>query len=188
MIQYIVISYKKIFMKGKRRTIILFCVCLIVCIFAIIQASLMDNVVWNDHNANGIQDSGEEGIAGVKVKLYDGQEEYTEETNSRGHYKFNGFKYGQHTVMIEQGGVLEGCKNTHDRDGNKDGKFEYNHTKENNHYAHANFGYNCPSKVASEGLTKRELFTRLAIITIAVIFSVIMFIHKKSSKEYNLER
>ncbi len=55
-------------------------------------ATILGNYVWSDDNANGIQDVGERGIAGVCVHLYD---KYSSEllettaTDSNGYYGFN---------------------------------------------------------------------------------------------------
>jgi hypothetical protein len=47
--------------------------------------------IWNDDNANGIQDPGEPGIAGVVVALYDGATQIGEAiTDSYGNYFFGG--------------------------------------------------------------------------------------------------
>lgn len=57
----------------------------------------LGNFVWNDLNANGVQDSGEPGIAGVLVTL-DGTTTTT--TDASGYYAFTGIVAGTHTVSV----------------------------------------------------------------------------------------
>ncbi len=49
------------------------------------------DLVWNDVNSNGIQDAGESGIAGVKVKLFDATFTVLDSaiTNANGKYIFS---------------------------------------------------------------------------------------------------
>ncbi len=48
------------------------------------------NRVWNDSNANGIQDANEEGLSGLAVRLFkNGQQVGTTTTNNQGLYYFN---------------------------------------------------------------------------------------------------
>ncbi|WP_141004606.1 SdrD B-like domain-containing protein [Nocardioides humi] len=65
----------------------------VLCEFAPIQ---IGNRVWNDENGDGIQDPGEDGIAGVTVNLYDpaGNLVATKVTNSRGEYYFDSINDG----------------------------------------------------------------------------------------------
>ena len=52
--------------------------------------SSIGNFVWDDRNANGIQDAGEPGIAGVTVRLYEGTTLVdTTTTDATGLYTFN---------------------------------------------------------------------------------------------------
>jgi uncharacterized repeat protein (TIGR01451 family) len=68
-------------------------------------ASLGDRV-WEDSNANGIQDNGELGLAGVTVKLLDGSGNpvivggtpVTATTDANGNYLFSGLTPGQYQV------------------------------------------------------------------------------------------
>ena len=59
------------------------------------------NFVWKDTNNNGLQDSGEPGIAGVNVQLKNGSTVLaTTTTNSQGFYQFNGVCAGTYTVTV----------------------------------------------------------------------------------------
>ncbi|MBF6641155.1 carboxypeptidase regulatory-like domain-containing protein, partial [Flavobacterium sp. J49] len=60
------------------------------------------NFVWNDTNANGIQDSGETGIAGVTVQLLNSSNVViaTTTTNANGNYLFSGLIAGTYTVTF----------------------------------------------------------------------------------------
>ncbi|HAX77735.1 MAG TPA: hypothetical protein DCY88_18330, partial [Cyanobacteria bacterium UBA11372] len=70
-------------------------------------ASLGDRV-WMDNNANGIQDAGESGLAGVTVKLLDnngnpvlvGGNPVTTTTDTNGNYLFSGLTPGQYKVQF----------------------------------------------------------------------------------------
>ncbi|NJP07886.1 MAG: hypothetical protein HC837_20820, partial [Chloroflexaceae bacterium] len=63
----------------------------------------LGNLVWEDANNNGVVDSGEAGIAGVTVNLYDsdGNLVATTTTDSNGNYLFTGLNEGDYTVEIE---------------------------------------------------------------------------------------
>ncbi|MBE2281225.1 MAG: choice-of-anchor A family protein [Ignavibacteriaceae bacterium] len=56
--------------------------------------------VWNDLNANGIQDNGEPGYANVTVNLYDCNSNFisTTTTNANGIYNFSNLEAGSYTV------------------------------------------------------------------------------------------
>lgn len=60
------------------------------------------NFVWNDLNANGIQDSGEPGLANVTVKLKNstGVVIQTDTTDSAGFYLFASLPAGSYTVVV----------------------------------------------------------------------------------------
>lgn len=61
--------------------------------------------VWNDRNKNGIQDSGEEGIPGIKLHLYKDYNEKQEYygstvTNNAGHYEFSSLEPGSYWIEV----------------------------------------------------------------------------------------
>jgi len=62
----------------------------------------ISNFVWHDLNANGIQESGESGIKGVTVKLYNGAGALvgTTVTSSTGEYKFSNLAAGNYKVQV----------------------------------------------------------------------------------------
>ncbi|PSN17992.1 hypothetical protein C7271_14850 [filamentous cyanobacterium CCP5] len=64
----------------------------------------LGDVVFEDRNANGIQDSGESGISGATVKLQDanGNTLATTTTDGSGMYMFNDLTPGQYKVMFVQ--------------------------------------------------------------------------------------
>jgi serine-aspartate repeat-containing protein C/D/E len=68
-------------------------------------ASLGDTV-WYDSNRNGVQDSGEAGVAGVKVTLLDASGNpvagATATTDANGHYQFSNLKPGAYSVQFDQ--------------------------------------------------------------------------------------
>ena len=61
------------------------------------------NTVWNDLNGNGIQETGEPGISGVTVALFDGSGSVVEttETDTDGHYRFTGLPPGRYGVEFQ---------------------------------------------------------------------------------------
>ena len=65
--------------------------------FGFFSHGSIGNFVWNDVNANGIQDSGEPGIAGVTVTLSNGA---TTTTNAAGAYSFTNLAPGTYTVTV----------------------------------------------------------------------------------------
>ncbi|MRW93681.1 hypothetical protein GJ699_27170 [Duganella sp. FT80W] len=72
------------------------------------KASLGDKV-WRDANHNGIQDSGEEGIGGISVSLYDAttgkQVGSTIKTDANGNYKFSDLNPGQYYLQFDKTNV-----------------------------------------------------------------------------------
>ncbi|MBP7627364.1 MAG: carboxypeptidase regulatory-like domain-containing protein, partial [Zoogloea sp.] len=65
------------------------------------KASIGDRV-WLDTNKNGVQDSGEAGVAGVTVKLLNaaGAEVATATTDANGNYLFQGLVPGNYSVKV----------------------------------------------------------------------------------------
>ncbi|HSM02308.1 MAG TPA: SdrD B-like domain-containing protein [Acidimicrobiia bacterium] len=59
--------------------------------------------VWEDLNANGVQDPNEPGISGVTVRLYDGTDRQigTDVTDGDGRYEFRNLWYGDYHVEID---------------------------------------------------------------------------------------
>jgi len=74
------------------------------------KTACIGDYIWEDKNANGVQEEGEEGIAGIRVKLYkDGEEVVTDiegnsfvnETDAKGEYKFCNIMPGDYEVRVE---------------------------------------------------------------------------------------
>jgi len=71
--------------------------------FQVPCSGLIGDFVWDDRNANGIQDAGEPGIPGVEVRLYRQGESAPAQavvTNSNGYYQFTGLCGGSFTVEV----------------------------------------------------------------------------------------
>jgi uncharacterized surface anchored protein len=71
----------------------------------IVKLGSIGDKVWEDLNYNGVQDSGEKGVEGVTVKLYDGSGALkgTTTTNSEGKYLFDGLAAGNYKVEVVNG-------------------------------------------------------------------------------------
>jgi protocatechuate 3,4-dioxygenase beta subunit len=85
-------------------------------------ASVGDKV-WLDANKNGVQDSGEAGVSGVKVMLLDAdgkQVGATVTTDANGNYLFNGLKPGAYSVQFDKASLPEGMSFTSANQGGND--------------------------------------------------------------------
>jgi protocatechuate 3,4-dioxygenase beta subunit len=71
------------------------------------KASIGDKV-WRDGNHNGVQDSGEEGIGGISISLYDSANTKlaTVKTDSNGNYKFADLTPGNYYLVFDKSNVL----------------------------------------------------------------------------------
>ncbi|PID51593.1 MAG: hypothetical protein CR954_01010 [Candidatus Moraniibacteriota bacterium] len=131
------------------------------------------NTVWHDRNANGVQDAGEEGIPGVKLKLYNGDKVKKDKTNAQGRYKFKNLDAGHYTVVVAQETLPKGCYATYDRDGNKDGRYKEKYLKKDQYYRHIDFGYRCPDK-KQVSLHTRTSSPKTGAGTIALVLALIV--------------
>ncbi|MTV41158.1 SdrD B-like domain-containing protein [Duganella radicis] len=69
----------------------------------LVKLGSIGDKVWEDANYNGVQDSGEKGVDGVTVKLYDattGALKGTTTTHDGGQYLFNGLAAGNYKVEV----------------------------------------------------------------------------------------
>ena len=78
--------------------------------------------VWFDQNADGVQDAGETGFAGVTVTLLDsiGNTVGTDTTDANGNYAFGNLLAGDYTVVVDAGTLPGGTVQTFDLDGTLD--------------------------------------------------------------------
>jgi LPXTG-motif cell wall-anchored protein len=68
---------------------------------ALAASATIGDTVWNDVNENGVQDNGEKGIAGAKVKLTLPDNTTIEAvTNASGLYLFSALEAGEYTVAV----------------------------------------------------------------------------------------
>jgi len=81
------------------------------------------DTVWNDIDGDGIQDTGENGFAGITITLtgdldQDGtaDDTITTHTDSNGHYSFNNLFLGDYTVAVDPSTLPPGNGQTHDLD------------------------------------------------------------------------
>ena len=84
-------------------------------------ASVGDRV-WNDLNANGLQDSGEPGIAGVKVTLtQEDSSTLAVFTDTDGKYVFSNLVPGTYTVTIDGATLTANVRQSFEQDGTNNG-------------------------------------------------------------------
>jgi len=110
---------KKNFLK---RATILAIICNIWLLASPVGTASIGDYIWNDNNANGIQDSTEEGIEGIKVHLYkDGQDtgKYTL-TDSSGKYIFKNLEAGKYQIKVDTTNVYLYFSPQNQGDDNKD--------------------------------------------------------------------
>jgi protocatechuate 3,4-dioxygenase beta subunit len=71
----------------------------------LVKAASIGDTVWEDANYNGVQDTGEKGVDGVTVKLYDGNNvlKQTVVTANGGKYLFDGLQAGGYKVEVVKG-------------------------------------------------------------------------------------
>jgi hypothetical protein len=83
------------------------------------QTGSIGNRVWNDADADGVQDSGEAGIDGVTVKLLNssGTVIATTTTAGNGDYTFGNLAAGSYSVRIVSSTLPSGAVQTYDLDG-----------------------------------------------------------------------
>jgi len=106
------------------------------------------DLVWNDRNGDGIEDPGEPGLAGVKVRLAcageDGQFDTTDDlhlvkwTDEMGHYRFTGLPAGSCEVTVDESTLPAGSELTTD---NLPLQIELDEEED---YDDADFGYLVP--------------------------------------------
>lgn len=162
-------------------TIVAFCAISVLGFAANVSAAEIGNTVWNDHNANGVQDAGEEGIAGVRVKLYNGNDVEDDTTNSQGRYKFKDLDSGNYDLIVAQETLPDGCWATHDRDGNEDGEYK-KYLREDDYFTHADFGYKCPTHTGVAAGKMSPVTgpgTTAAIIALALAAGAGLYVYKR---------
>jgi uncharacterized repeat protein (TIGR01451 family) len=115
------------------------------------------DTVYRDWNGNGAQDSGEEGMAGLAVKLYaaDGTTLLaTTTTDANGRYYFPGLTAGTYVVKVNEGTTPAGHTQTADPDASLDNMHTVVLTADEQYLA-ADFGYR-PAGTATIGDTVFE--------------------------------
>lgn len=86
------------------------------------QACSVGDRVWNDINADGVQDENEPGIGGVTVALLDENSELlaTTITAADGSYLFENLYPGTYTIVVDETTLPAGLSQTYDLDGDLD--------------------------------------------------------------------
>ena len=89
-----------------------------------VQLASLGDYVWLDMNYDGVQDAGEDGIAGVVINLYDnnGTLVASTTTDSDGGYLFEDLRPGDYIVEIDFSTLPPGVVQTYDADGGLDNK------------------------------------------------------------------
>jgi hypothetical protein len=127
--------------------------------FGEIKPSSVSGSVFVDCNCDGIRQSGESGISGVSISLFDASNTLvaTTSTDSSGNYVFSGLRPGTYYIVENQGGVLSGYVDGTDTVGTVNNvtrgskpandKFAVS-LGQNEAGVKYNFGENLPSKVS----------------------------------------
>ena len=105
---------------------------------------MIGDLVWNDRNRNGVRDAGEEGLSGITVKLYRGDDVEKDTTGADGQYAFKDLCKDKYTVVVDANDLAKGCYPTYDRDGKPD-HTTIVHLDRDERYTKADVGYYCPS-------------------------------------------
>ncbi len=103
--------------------------------------------VWNDRDKDGVQDSNEEGISGVRLKLYNGNDVEKDNTNGQGFYEFDNLCEGGYDVVVAIETLPEGCYQTYDYDGSLDHSTTVD-ISSGEDFERADFGYYCPTNTS----------------------------------------
>jgi len=120
--------------------------------FGVDYAGVIGDRVWNDEDGDGVQDTGELGIPGVTVDLYEvidvGGTPYevfmdTIVTDENGNYLFEGLGDGDYVVKVNATTVPSGFLQTYDEDGVLNHRTSVTISGGNEHLT-ADFGYRYP--------------------------------------------
>ncbi len=190
---YYKINYSLVYVYMQKMNIIVaICAAFIGTVIATqVHAATIGNTVWHDRNANGVQDAGEEGIANVRVKLYNGDEVETDRTNSSGRYKFDDLEPGQYTIVVAQETLPAGCRPTYDRDGNKNGVYSDKYLHEEDKFTHADFGYKCTQATTSHARKISPATgagTVSAVIATAVAVAIGAYVYRRRTIKNILQK
>ena len=109
--------------------------------------------VWYDLNANGVQDSGETGINGVTVQLYNSSNVLiaTTVTSGDGNYTFTGLAAGTYTVKVVSSTLPAGATPTFDRDGTSTPNTATVSLTSGQNRTDVDFGYRIPPSAPGTG-------------------------------------
>jgi len=124
------------------------------------QGSSIGDTVWFDADADGLQDVGEPGIAGVSVALRDsnGHTLATAVTDAAGQYLFTGLPAGSYTVAVtDTANVLGQTQQSGDPDASKDGQGSVT-ANGTDSYLDLDFGYTAPGQETGKGLIGDTIF------------------------------
>ncbi len=128
--------------------------------FGVDNSGVIGDRVWNDADGDGIQDTGEVGLPGVTVNLYQGATLLaTTVTDASGAYQFTGLADGTYTVKVDSTTVPAGFTQTYD-----------NYSPTNDHTGQAtvsgggtnltaDFGYHNPTSYSISGNVFNDLGT-----------------------------
>lgn len=98
--------------------------------------------IWNDKDADGVQERGEGGLNGVTVELINraGEVEATMVTSGNGNYMFRDIDPGSYTVRIVTSSLPAGFEATYELDGSLDGETSWT-LRSGQTRKHVDFGY-----------------------------------------------
>ena len=128
--------------------------------------SSIGNYIWYDTNGNGTQDDIEEGIPGIKVCAYNGNDKECDTTNSKGRYEIDDLCAHTYDVVVKN---MDGRTQTYDPDGKKDSKTEVE-VDEGDEHTKADFGYRGVAPATGLGANIAVLIGLSLMLTVGTLF------------------
>ncbi len=133
--------------------------------------SSIGDYIWYDTNGNGVQEDIEEGISGVKVCAYKGNNKECDTTDKNGKYKIKHLCKGTYKVSVKG---VKSMTQTYDPDGKKDNKTKVK-VKNKDRYTKADFGYK--GKAPATGLATNVIL--LISLSVLITIGVLLLVRRK---------
>jgi uncharacterized repeat protein (TIGR01451 family)/LPXTG-motif cell wall-anchored protein len=146
---------------------------------ALAASATIGDTVWNDENKNGVQDNGEKGVAGAKVKLTLPDGTAAEAiTNSSGLYLFSGLEAGQYKAEVIMSSIPEPSDGTNSL--TTPGSFTIQ-LSEGESYLKADFGI--ASALPNTGISTDQI--SLMALAMLLAGGLALFMTRRRESDYN---